>query len=127
MMEATLVKHTFGAELYHLPPRVLVVIPTAWDTVSDSEQQLLARILGSVKLSLAAVQIVCGSAFSVEDSSVYQSKAILSFGVPVAGVTRPYEVVVIDDVSVIVADVMDALDDARKKNLWAALKQVFKL
>lgn len=127
MMDATLVKHTFGEDLYQLPARVLVVIPVAWETVSDQEQQLLARILGSVKLSLAAVQIVHAPTFSVHDASIYQAKTILSFGVPLDGVSNPYEVVSIGDVAVIVADDMNSLDDGRKKNLWSALRQVFKL
>jgi hypothetical protein len=127
MMDATLVNQTFSEDLYQLPARVLVVIPSTWETVSDSEQQLLARILGSVKLSLAAVQIVHAPTFSVEEAIIYQAKTILSFGVALAGVSRPYEAVSIGDVSVIVADAMDALDDAKKKNLWAALRLVFKL
>ena len=127
MMDATLVKHTFGEDLYRLSARVLVIIPTTWENVSDSEQQLLARILGSVKLSLSAIQIVSAPTFSVEDASIYQAKSILSFGVPVAGVLRPYEAVSIGNVSVIAADSMDALDDVKKKNLWVALKQVFKV
>jgi len=127
MMDATLVKHTFGEDLYQLPARVLVLIPNTWETVSDSEQQLLARILGSVKLSLAAVQIVCAPTFSVEEASIYQAKTILSFGVPLAGVSRPYEAVSIGDALLIAADSMDALDDVKKKNLWVALKQVFKV
>jgi hypothetical protein len=127
MMDATLVKHTFGESLYRLPSRVLVVIPGNWETVTDAEQQLLVRILGSVKLSLAAVQIVSAPTFSVEDASIYQAKTILSFGVPLTGISRPYEAVFIGEVSVIEADAMNSLDDVKKKNLWAALKQVFKL
>ena len=126
MMNATLAKNTFGEELYQLPSRVLVVIPSAWNKVSDPEQQLLARILGSVKLSLAAVQIVSASTFSIEEATVYRAKAILSFGVPLAG-SRPYEAVTVNDVSVVVADPIEALDDVRKKNLWTALKVIFKL
>ena len=126
MMNATLAKNTFGEELYQLPSRVLVLIPSAWNKVSDPEQQLLARILGSVKLSLAAVQIVSASTFSMEEATLYGAKAILSFGVPLAG-ARPYEAVTVNDVSVVVADPIEALDDVRKKNLWTALKVIFKL
>jgi hypothetical protein len=126
MMDATLVKHTFGEDLYQLPSRVLVVIPSPWEMVTDAEQLLLARILGSVKLSLAAVQITHATTFSLEDALVFQAKIILSFGVDLAGVSQRYEGVSFGDASVIVADAMGELDDTRKKNLWTALKQIFK-
>lgn len=126
-MNATLAKHTFQEDLYQLPPRVLVLIPCSWETVSDSEQQLLARILSSVKLSLAAVQIITAKSFSVTDASVHQTKTVLSFGVPCNGLNRPYEVVTMEDIEVVYADAISELDDARKKNLWGALRQLFKL
>jgi hypothetical protein len=126
MMDATLVKHTFGEDLYQLPSRVLVVIPSPWEMVTDAEQLLLARILGSVKLSLAAVQITHATTFSLEDALVFQARTILSFGVDLAGVSQRYEAVSFGDASVIVADAMGELDDTRKKNLWTALKQIFK-
>jgi hypothetical protein len=127
MMNATLAKSTFTEDLYQLPPRVLVLIPGSWNTVSDAEQQLLARILGSVKLSLASVQVVSATFFSKEEAAVYGAKTILSFGVPVTGLSRPYEAVTLNDVSVVVADTIETLDDARKKNLWTALKLIFRL
>jgi hypothetical protein len=95
--------------------------------VSDAEQQLLTRILGSVKLSLAAVQIVRATNFSPDDAADYRAQAVLSFGVPFTGLTRSYEVANVDSVMVILADSLDALDDTRKKNLWGALKQAFKV
>jgi hypothetical protein len=127
MMNATLAKSTFTEDLYQLPQRVLVLIPGSWNKVSDAEQQLLARILGSVKLSLASVQVVSAASFSREEAAVYRAKTILSFGVPVAGHSSSYEAVTLDDVTVVVADTIETLDDVRKKNLWTALKLVFKL
>ena len=127
MINETLVKHTFPDGLYLVPGRVLVLIPKSWELVSDAEQQLLARILGSVKLSLAAIQIVCATSFSPDDAAVYRAQAVLCFGVPFEGVTRPYEAASVDSITVILADPLDALDDTRKKNLWGALKQAFKV
>lgn len=127
MIDATLVKNTFPEGLYTVTGRVLVLIPNAWEKVSDTEQQLLARILGSVKLSLAAVQIVSATRFSLEEAIVFQNKTVLSFGVPVAGLTKTYEATPVDGVTVILADAIEALDDVRKKNLWGALKLAFGL
>jgi hypothetical protein len=127
MMDATLAKTTFTEDLYQLPSRVLVLIPLGWEKLSDVEQQLLARILGSVKLSLAAVQIISAPRFSITEDSVYQPQTLLSFGVPVSDSAGPYEAKTIAGVQVIIADAIGELDDARKKNLWIALKQVFQL
>jgi hypothetical protein len=127
MMDATLAKTTFTDDLYELPSRVLVLIPTGWDKLPDPDQVLLARILGSVKLSLAAVQIISAQQFSINDALVYQPLMILSFGVPVTDSAVPYQAKAIEGIQVIVADAIGQLDEVRKKNLWLALKQVFQL
>ena len=127
MIDATLVKHTFPEGLYMVPGHVLVLIPHAWETVTDAEQQLLARILGSVKLSLAAVKILRATDFSGDDAAIYRAQTILSFGVPFSGLSRSYEAVGVGSLTVILADTLADLDDTRKKNLWGALRQAFKI
>ncbi|MGC3945076.1 MAG: hypothetical protein QM762_11275 [Chryseolinea sp.] len=126
-MNATLAKYTYPEGLYQLHEPVLVLLPCSWEKVSESEQQLLAKILSSVKLSLAAVQIISASKYSVEDATVLRARTILSFGVPFDGLTQPYEATTIEDVTVVYADPVGSLDDVRKKNLWGALRQAFKL
>lgn len=127
MMNATIAKHLFTEDLYQLKPRVMVLIPSAWSEMPESDQVLLSRILGSVKLSLASVQIVQGASFSIDEAGVYGANIILSFGVPVPGTDRLYEATRISNVDVVVADAMGGLDDVKKKNLWISLKQVFQL
>src|SRR5689334_6885794 len=127
MMDATLAKTTFTDDLYELPSRVLVLIPSGWDKLPDTDQQLLAKILGSVKLSLAAVQIISTPRFSITEASIYKPLMILSFGVPVTDAGAPYEAKSLKGTQVIVADTLGELDDVKKKNLWMALKQVFQL
>jgi hypothetical protein len=126
-MKATLGKFTYQDGVYQLPGQVLILLPCAWEDVSESEQQLLAKILSSVKLSLAAVQIVHAAKFSAADASVFQAKMILSFGVPFDGLGRLYEATGDGEMTVVGADPIGALDDQRKKNLWGALRQAFKL
>lgn len=127
MMDVSLAKATFNEDLYDLRPRVLVVIPSEWETISEVNQVLLARILGSVKLSLAAVQVISAPSFSMKEATIYKPSAILAFGVDFAGAAPHYEVKKIDGAQVIVAHAIHDLDDARKKNLWAGLKQLFQL
>jgi len=126
-MNATLAKHTYQEGVYQLPGQVLIVLPYAWEKVTDAEQQLLAKILSSIKLSLAAVQVVHAVNFSVADASVFQATTILSFGVPFDGVRSTYESTAMGDVTVVCADTLGDLDDLRKKNLWGALRQAFRL
>ena len=126
-MNATIAKHTFQEGIYQVPGRVLVLVPNGWDAVSDADQQLLARILSSVKLSLASVQIMTANSFSAAEASVFNAKTILSFGVPFAGVDQPYHATTFDELTVVYADPVGTLDDMRKKNLWVALRHAFKL
>ena len=126
-MNATIAKHTFQEGVYRLPGRVLVLLPNGWDAVTDSEQQLLTRILSSVKLSLAAVQVISANSFSVAEASTFNATTILSFGVPFTGLDQPYQATTFDDLTVVYADPVGTLDDVRKKNLWVALRQAFKL
>ena len=55
----------FTEELYYLSPKTSVVISTPWEKVTEEERQLLAKILGSVKLNLEAVRIIEQSQFNL--------------------------------------------------------------
>lgn len=127
MTDPILIKNTFGEELYRFPASVLVLVPDEWENIGSPEQQLLSKILGSVRLSLAAVRILTVGSFSIDEVMASNARTILSFGVPVAGLSTFYEARVLEDVTVIMADRINELDDARKKDLWSSLKQVFSL
>ena len=86
---------------------------------------LLGKILNAVKLSLASVQIITRTGFSLADFKVYSPSAIISFGVPLKNSTKMYEGLLIEGTSVVVSHELGELDDTRKRNLWLTLKQVF--
>jgi len=116
---------TYQEELYKIHPKVLVVIPRSWAEISEEEKALLNKILGSVKQSLARVDIVTLKTFSPEELSAYGASRIISFGSTLNTSTKLYEHLTIDQSQVIVAEDFPLLDDAKKKSLWLALKQMF--
>lgn len=120
-------ENLYQEELYAIPSRTLIIIDKPWELVRDDERNLLAKILGSVKLSLSAVQIVHRGDLDASDLAVYNPTRIISFGVKVSPVQKEYEYVPVDGHHILVADSLGALDDARKKNLWLALRQMFGL
>jgi len=116
---------TYQEELYKIHPKVLVVIPRSWAEISEEEKALLNKILGSVKQSLARVDIVTLKTFSPEELSAYGASRIISFGSTLKASAKLYEHLTIDQSQVIVAEDFPLLDDAKKKSLWLALKQMF--
>jgi hypothetical protein len=124
MSTAATIESLFQEDLYLLPPRTLVVVEKEWHTYSEAEQLLLSKILGSVKLTLASVQLVTRATFTTDSVAPLNPKQIIAFGAT-SGSLKKYESTQLDGVSVVLADGLDQLDDARKKNLWTALKQMF--
>jgi hypothetical protein len=118
-------EHLYQEELYLLPSRTLVLLDKPWEQLSETDQALLVKILNSVKLSLAAVQIVhCGDV-SINDVEQWSPKRVISFGVGISPVQKFYESFPVNGLPVILSHGLSALDDAKKKNLWLALKQMF--
>jgi len=124
------IEHLYQEELYKLAPKVLVIIPLPWDTMSEPDQLLLSKILGSVKRTLASVQVLTLSEAETDDLLFYQPSRIIAFGpsIKVSGKTiQPYKSFSHKQVIVLQADGLDQLDDAKKKNLWNVLREMFQV
>lgn len=124
MSTASAIESLFQEDLYLIPSRTLVILDREWNSYSDADQLLLSKILGSVKLTLAGVQIVTRTGFTSETLAPFNPKQIIAFGAT-SGALPKYQSTQLDGVNVVLADALDQLDDARKKNLWTALKQMF--
>ncbi|HEX6889658.1 MAG TPA: hypothetical protein VF141_03160 [Chryseolinea sp.] len=130
MSYSNAVEHLYQEELYSLGPKVLVIIPIPWDTLSESDQLLLSKILGSVKRTLASVQVLTLKEVDIDVLLFYRPSRIIAFGtsIKVQGeIIQPYKSFRHDQILVIQADRLDQLDDAKKKNLWNALKDMFQV
>jgi hypothetical protein len=115
----------YQEELYKIKPKVLVVIPRPWASLSQDEITLLGKILNAVKLSLSSVQIITRPEFAVTDVEIFQPSHIIAFGSLLKDSAKMYEGHTVSGIPVVVAHELSALDDTRKKNLWTSLKQLF--
>jgi DNA polymerase III psi subunit len=119
--------YLYQEELYAQRAKVLVVLPSGWNELSEEHQLLLKKILGSVKLDLAAVQIVTCPEFELADLTAYSPHQIIAFGSVFKGSTAQYQPFSHQGVSIIQADSLHTLDDPKKKSLWVGLKQMFNI
>ncbi len=127
MNEKEALQELYSEDVYNIPGKTLVILPCPWSELNDASVQLLTKILASVKLSLSSVQII--SALKIEDIAlgVYNPSGILFFGIPSGLDTTPYQLAQFNGIPAIAADALDSFDDAKKKNLWLALKAMFSL
>ena len=116
---------TYQEEIYKIHPKVLIVIPRSWAEITEEEKALLNKILGSVKQSLAKVDIVTIKTFSPDELTAYGASRIISFGSTLKNSLKFYENLTIDQIQIIVAEDFPLLDDGKKKSLWLALRQMF--
>lgn len=124
-MDPETTQFIYSEELYKLPPGTIVLLPVPWKTLSEDQVTLLGKILGSVKLSLAGVQMLCREQADIHELKVYNPSVIISFGTRLQPNSEMYTVTEADGIRVIQSDALDLLDDAKKKNLWNALKLAF--
>lgn len=124
-MSETSGQFIYSEELYNLPAKVIVLLPVPWETLSDDQVTLLRKILGSVKLSLEGVQLICRKQAELADLDIFNPAAIISFGVPLNPKSELYQATLVGQLQVIQSDDLSTLDDAKKKSLWNALKQAF--
>ena len=117
----------FSENLYKIKSKVIVVVAKPWNEISTQEITLLTKILGSIKLTIDAVQILNKQQTSLQELTIYQPSAIILFGVNFTPSIKPYAIETFDGINVIYSESLDSLDDANKKNLWVALKQVFSI
>lgn len=117
--------YLFQEEVYRLPATTIVIVSSDWNSMPDDEKALMAKILSSVRVNLASVTILAQSSTSIEKLKTHNPSRILIFGSNVQPEVKPYECVQSNGFSVIRADALSKLDDARKKSLWLALRQMF--
>ncbi|HZI24756.1 MAG TPA: hypothetical protein VFD46_06750 [Chryseolinea sp.] len=118
-------ENLYQEELYNIRGKILVLIRKPWADITEDEKTLLTKILSSVKLSLASVQIINRAEFDAVDFSAFRPDCIIAFGSTLKTSNKMYEKIVQNDVAIVVADELDQLDDVRKRNLWLTLKQLF--
>lgn len=127
MSQTNALESLYQEELYVLPSPLLIVLSTPWNDLAAEELTTLTRMLNAVKLNLASVQIIVRKDFTIEELSAYSPERILAFGSSLKGSSTVYENLSIGGVSVIISESLGQLDDAKKKNLWMALKKMFNL
>lgn len=125
MSEASVLENLYTEELYQVPSKVIVVIPKPWKEITEDERLVLSRMLVAVKLSMAAVHIVVKPQFSLEDFAAFPPKKVLAFGASFNSSSKLCELLTMNGTSLILADALGQLDDAKKKSLWQALRQMF--
>jgi DNA polymerase III psi subunit len=123
-MSATLASYIFQEELYDIPSPILVILRHPWSSYVESDRALLSKILGSVKIDSASVRILTRKSLSLSDLTSNQATSVLVFGSEMDQIT-PYQPMQAQGFTVVKADDLTELDDARKKSLWGALKQMF--
>jgi len=126
-MNQPLIDILFQEEVYTIPSKPVVLLQQSWDTLADEEKQLLSKILAALKTSLDGVVVKTQPSF---DLSQWKQKPerLIYFGEVPKGIPY-YEVVQSDGVSIVAAVSLKNLvpDDAARKQLWGALKQLFSL
>lgn len=125
-MSSTLESYLFQEELYTIPSSLVVVVSKPWDKYSSDEKTLLTKILGSVKIDPAAVRVFSSPNFTFPMLTSDRPSKVLIFGSEAENIPL-YQATQAQGFTVVRADDLTQLDDARKKSLWVALKQMFSL
>lgn len=127
MSQSSVLENLFTEELYKVPSKVVVVVPKPWKEITEDERAVLSKMLVAVKLSMAHVHVVTRTQFTLEDFQAFPPQRVLAFGSSFNASSKLYENLSINGTSVILADALGQLDDAKKKSLWQALRQMFGL
>lgn len=116
----------FNESIYKINANVTVLLSRDWSEISSEERTLLSKILAALRLSLDAVQVITGTDFSFEDWASPPSKLIVfgeAFGLTLYTETtfKGIPTVAAEDLNVLLAN------ENTRKQLWLALKSLFKL
>lgn len=124
-MDSVLFESIFSEQLFAVTTPPTIVINQPWEKIGIDERNLLAKILGAIRLSLDSVTIKYQSNL---DLSAWSQKPnhLIYFGEPVKGLQQ-YEVVEANGVSIVISESLKDLlqNDASRKKLWQALKKQF--
>ena len=127
MSDSEYLPFLYPEELYVIPGKTLVALNQPWESMTTADVTLLDKILQSVKLTRAAVQIIAQPLLRWADIEQYHPRQVIAFGAQLEGVDESYEVVQRHGLQLIRADALSELDDQKKKALWRALQQLFDL
>lgn len=122
-MDATIAQSLYSEELYRIPGKVVIVLSKPWNEILPDEKTQLSKILAALKLRLESVQIV--QCKSLEALLPLSPSKVISFGPLLKSDATYYEATAHEGISLIHADALNQLDDAKKKTLWIALKAMF--
>ncbi|MEK6783441.1 MAG: hypothetical protein AABY93_17190 [Bacteroidota bacterium] len=116
---------TYPEELYVLSPKTFVVISTPWENATEAERQQLVKILAAIKLNLESVRIIVQSELNLS-TWIEKPKKVICFS-PASSTFKKYEVIEADGTALVLSNPLAELiqDDASKRKLWLALKQLF--
>lgn len=118
--------HLFSEDLYDAAPGIVIVLAKKWDEYAPEEKNLLSKILGSVKLSITSVHVISQTTFSPAAIAAFSPSKVIVFGSFSEGL-KAYEATTAQGFTVLKADDLPQLDDAKKKSLWLALKTMFSI
>lgn len=120
-----LAEQTFTEDLYRIKGKVIILIPVRWEELPQAETDLLAKILESVQLSLAKVQVISAVNADVSAFAATEPAFIFSFGVAIKGIEEKYSITEQGGVKVMLADDLRNFDKHLKEKLWQELKRGF--
>lgn len=124
-----LLENLYQEDVFDIPrPPAIVVLPESWGKLNEGDVALLSKILGAIKLSLAAVKIITMPVLDIENvahTEVCNSDVLLLFGSTLKPPVDSYKNVTVKNFKVVQADTLAALDDVKKRSLWLALKELF--
>lgn len=123
-MSESLAKYLYQEELYKVPPVVTVVLSRAWDEYTPADMELLEKILVNIRQSTAGVRVLTTDHLDLKTFDEERTAKVLVFGSDVNGL-EPYVVSSAHGFMVLRADDLPALDQERKKKLWAGLREMF--
>jgi len=118
-------ENLYSEDLYQPAKKTSIVLSTSWNKIGEDERQLLSKILGSVKLSLESVRIIEQQHFNLSNW-IERPSHVISFSPAPEGLAK-YEVIEVEGSSLVLSHSLAELklDDACRRKLWLALKQLF--
>lgn len=126
-VNGSLLTHLYKEEVYQFSTPVIVVLARPWMSYSTDAHAMLHRMLGAVKLSPGHVRVLTRPTLDLKSLTHFTPRRVLIFGSTVDEEIPLYQDTSAVAFRVVRAEDLDALDDQKKKILWAALKQMFGL
>jgi hypothetical protein len=118
-------KEIFSEDIYFIRTRLIILISDPWEKLPEPDKHLLNKIIEAIHFSASQVTIISVTQTSLNELSRFNPRFIISFGVPIAGVSEDFTPVEHGDMLIIPANALGEMDQVRKEKLWAILKSRF--